>query len=95
MACGTCAIASTNGDVIGTCDNSRSGGIAACTVSTGSPTVISLASRPDIANMCWMAELIIDVSTAGTMELQLSGAGSTANHFTVVKGAYVRWEKLS
>lgn len=95
MACGTCAIASTNGDVIGTCDNSRSGGIAACTVSTGSPTVISLASRPDIANMCWMAELIIDVSTAGTMELQLSGAGSSSNHFTVVKGAYVRWEKLS
>jgi hypothetical protein len=95
LACGTCAISHANGDVIGTCDNSRAGSVAACTVSTGSPTTISLASRPDIANMAWLGELIIDVTTAGTMKLQLAGAGSTANHFTVLKGAMLRWEKVS
>jgi len=95
LALGTAAVTHTNNDSLGSVYNTRSGSVVAAVYTTGSPNVISLTSRPDIANMTWTADLVLDVSTAGTLKLQFAQGGVAATGFTLLKGTKIMWEKIS
>lgn len=95
LALGTAVVSHTNNDSLGTVYNSRSGSVTASVYTTGSPNVFSITSRPDIANMTWTADLVLDVSTAGTLKLQFAQGGVAATGFTLLKGTTLMWEQIS
>ncbi len=96
LAVGSGTIGDANSATVGTFENGTSGSVGACVVSTGSPTVISLTSRPDAGLKSFGWTMIIQTTAANTViKLRHSIAGAVASSTTIKAGTWLRAELLA
>ncbi len=74
-----------------------SAGVTAnCTITTGSPTIVSGASRsPGSNDICFVVTWNLNVTTAGTIKFQMSDGSATANIFKLLNTSTIVGKRLA
>jgi hypothetical protein len=96
IAMGTAAISGSTGYPTGFGYAQGGTGLNNSKITTGSPTVISGPSKSSGENaLVLIGDHVLDVSTSGTIKVQMSIAGTTANVLKLLAGSYIRAEKIA
>jgi hypothetical protein len=94
LAMNTAVISGTTGWPAG--GHFSAGVTANCTITTGSPTIVSGASRsPGSNDICFAVTWNLNVTTAGTIKFQMSDGSGTANIFKLLNTSTIVGKRLS
>ena len=94
LAMGTAVVSGTTGWPAG--GHFSAGATANCTITTGSPTIVSGASRsPGSNDICFAITWNLNVTTAGTIKVQMSDGSATANIFKLLNTSTIIGKRLA
>lgn len=95
LAMGTAVISGSTGYPVGFAYAQGASGISNATITTGSPTIINLTSKSSgTQHLVLFATFTLDVTTAGTIKVQLAIGGTTSNVLKLLNTSTIKLVKL-